>query len=55
MIEDSSGNRFASTAYFAKPGFVGVEFSGGKQPGWNLLGGKLPVTKKERCIYLFKV
>ena len=22
-IEDSSGNRFASTAYFAKPGFVG--------------------------------
>ena len=38
-IEDSSFNRFASTAYFAKPGFVGVEFSGGKQPGWNLPGG----------------
>ena len=38
-IEDSNFNRFASTAYFAKPGFVGVEFSGGKQPGWNLPGG----------------
>ena len=38
-IEDSSFNRFASTAYFAKPGFVGVKFSGGKQPGWNLPGG----------------
>ena len=43
-IEDSSGNRFASTAYFAKPGFVGGECSGGKQPGWNLLGRNLPVT-----------
>ena len=37
-IEDSSGNRFALTAYFAKPGFVGRECSGGKQPGWNLPG-----------------
>ena len=37
-IEDSSGNRFASTAYFAKPGLVGGECSGGKHPGWNLRG-----------------
>ena len=29
-IEDSSRNRFASTAYFAKPGFVGGECSGMK-------------------------
>ena len=29
-IEDSSFNRFASTAYFEKPGFVGREHSGGK-------------------------
>ena len=27
-VEDSNGNRFASTAYFAKPGFVGGEYSG---------------------------
>ena len=38
-IEDSSGNRFVSTAYFTKPGFVGRECSGGKQPGWNLQEG----------------
>ena len=37
-IQDSSFNRFASTAHFAKPGFVGMKFSGGKQPGWNLPG-----------------
>ena len=44
-IEDYSGNRFASTAYFAKPGFVGGgECSGGKQPGCNLPGGNIPVT-----------
>ena len=33
-IEDSSGNRFASTAYFAKPYFVG-----GNVPGGNNRGG----------------
>ena len=38
-IEDSSENRFASTAYFTKPGFVRGECSGGKQPWWNLPGG----------------
>ena len=38
-IEESSGNRFSSTAYFAKPGIVGGECSGGKQPGLNLPDG----------------
>ena len=40
-IEDSSGNKITSTAYLAKPGFVGRECSGRKQPGWNI-----PVTCK---------
>ena len=35
-IEDSSRNRFASTAYFAKPGTFPGEFSG---------EGNIPVTK----------
>ena len=32
-IEDSSWKRFASTAYFAKPGFDGGECSGGEYSG----------------------
>ena len=32
-IEASSGNRFASTAYFTKPGFVGEECSRGNNRG----------------------
>ena len=37
-IEDSSGNKFASTAYFAKPGFVGGECSGGNNRGGTSRG-----------------
>ena len=32
-IEESSGNRFTSTAYFAKPGFVGGNVPGGETTG----------------------
>ena len=41
-IENSCGYRFASTAYFAKPGYVGGECSGGKEPGLEPSGGNFP-------------
>ena len=60
-IEDSSGNRFASTAYFAKPGFVGNvpsgnnrggtfrgEFAGGEYTGHRNNNGKLKGMSKFR-------
>ena len=43
-IEDSSGNRFASTAYFGKSGFVTGETTGVEPFGGG--GGNFPVTMK---------
>ena len=43
-IEDSSENRFALMAYFAKPGFVGGNVPGGNNWGgtfrWEFCGGE---------------
>ena len=49
-IEDSSGNRFASTAYFAKPGLVCPwwEVTGGKCQGGNCPWGELPLGGSNR-------
>ena len=47
-VEDSSGNRFALTAYFTKPGFVGGNVPGGNNRDGTFRrefsGGDIPVT-----------
>ena len=51
-IEDSSRNRFASTAYFAKPGTFQGEFSvGGIFRSPNFIRWNLSVTEINMCLF----